>query len=29
VMEAGRIKNSTPAAELLEAPDFRQIFLGV
>jgi ABC-type branched-subunit amino acid transport system ATPase component len=29
VMEAGRIKNSMPAAELLEAPDFRQIFLGV
>ena len=29
VMESGRVKNSTNAAELLEAPDFRQIFLGV
>lgn len=29
VMESGRVKNSTNAEELLAAPDFRQIFLGV
>jgi len=29
VIEGGRVKNSEPAAELLAAPDFRQIFLGV
>jgi ABC-type branched-subunit amino acid transport system ATPase component len=29
VMEGGRVKNSTAASELLKAPDFRQIFLGV
>jgi len=29
VMDGGRIKTSTSAAELLAAPDFREIFLGV
>lgn len=29
VMESGTVKTSEPAAELLAAPDFRQIFLGV
>jgi len=29
VIESGRVKNSTSAKELMNAPDFRQIFLGV
>jgi ABC-type branched-subunit amino acid transport system ATPase component len=29
VIEGGRVKNSEPAADLLAAPDFRRIFLGV